>query len=96
MCLYKPGGHPPSLTIFCSFSLTIVSTRMEVEFPVKLGDFLCKANLCGKGGGGEKQGTLEGVVAWEYQGKSFSVALVVAGKSHFVVSDIQRPTDAGD
>lgn len=54
VCLYKPGGHPSSLAILCSFSLTIVSTRMEVGFPVKLGDFLCRANLCGRGGGGEK------------------------------------------
>lgn len=58
----KSGGHPLGLCVL----LTIVSIRMEAGFSVKLGDIVsnvCRTNVCGRGGGDEKQGTSAGVVA---------------------------------
>lgn len=57
----------PAFAFFCP---TIVSTRLEAGISVKLGDIVpsvCRTNVCGRGGGNEKQGTRAGVVAWEYQ-----------------------------
>lgn len=97
MCLYKPGGHPPSFAILCLISLTVVSARMEVGFPVQPGDFLCRTNLCGKVGEVRNEvlsGRSGGLGA---SGGSPSQSFWwVAGKSHLVISNMQRPTDAGD
>lgn len=64
-CLCEPG-------IVCLFLVTlsviVVSDKMEDGFPVKLRDFLLRANVCGRGRGGEKPGAVGGLVACKCQG----------------------------
>lgn len=54
VCLYEPGSHLLALQFSVHSPVRQQSTRTEAGFPVKLRDFLCKAHVCDRGGGGEK------------------------------------------
>lgn len=64
-CLCEPGVV---FLFLATLSVIIVSARMEDGFPVKLRDYLLRANVCGRGREGEKPGAVGGLVACKCQG----------------------------
>lgn len=94
VCLYEPGSHLLALQFSAHSPLWQQSTRTEAGFPVKLRDFLCKAHVCDRGGGGEKQDREEWWLG-RMRGSPSQLLWWAVGKSHFVISDKQDQSILG-